>query len=95
MLGPHRNPNPDHGKWLDKRRKELEFEGTEPYVVVVGGGHSGLDIAARLKYLDISVLVLEKEPRLGDQWRSRYEALCLHDPVCQCFLFLVRTAVLF
>ncbi|MEM7503877.1 MAG: hypothetical protein AAF417_17635, partial [Pseudomonadota bacterium] len=26
-------------------------------------------------------VILEKQARAGDSWRSRYETLCLHDPV--------------
>ncbi|EIN13097.1 FAD/NAD(P)-binding domain-containing protein [Punctularia strigosozonata HHB-11173 SS5] len=80
-VGPLREHNPSHGKWVDKRRREVEFEDTEPQVIVIGAGQSGLDAAARLKLMDIPTLVLEKQARIGDQWRNRYEALCLHDPV--------------
>ena len=82
-VGPLRNPVPNHGKWADQRRKEIEFEDVEPYVLIVGGGQSGLDLGARLKFLDIPTLIVEKYPRVGDQWRNRYQALCLHDPVCE------------
>ena len=56
----------------------------EPLVVVIGAGHSGLNLAARLKCLEIPTLVVERNERIGDNWRNRYEALCLHDPVCRC-----------
>ena len=82
-VGALRNPFPNHGKWVEQREKEIEFEGVEPYVVVIGGGQSGLDVGARLKFLDIPTLIVEKYPRVGDQWRNRYQALCLHDPVCE------------
>ncbi|KAI0074817.1 FAD/NAD(P)-binding domain-containing protein [Panus rudis PR-1116 ss-1] len=80
-IGPLRNPNPSHGKWIEQRARELEFADGDPEVLIVGGGQSGLDIAARLKNLGVSHLVVEKSPRVGDQWRNRYSALCLHDPV--------------
>jgi hypothetical protein len=83
-IGALRDHKPNHGKWAEKRRKEIDFEDREPIVLIVGGGQSGLDVAARLKYLDVPTLVVEKQPRVGDQWRKRYEALCLHDPVCEC-----------
>jgi len=82
-VGALRNSLPNHGTWIDQRQKEIEFEAVEPHVVIVGGGQSGLDLGARLKFLDIPTLILEKNPRVGDQWRNRYEALCLHDPVCR------------
>ena len=50
-----------------------------PVVIIAGGGQSGLELAARLKYLGIKTLVVEREARIGDLWRKRYEALCLHD----------------
>ena len=84
-VGALRNPLPNHGKWAEHRRKEMEFEGVEPYVVIIGAGQSGLGVGARLKFLDIPTLILDRNPRVGDQWRNRYEALCLHDPVCTSF----------
>lgn len=81
--GSLRDHAPNHGKWAEKRRVEVEFEDGEPTVIVIGGGQSGLDVAARLKFLGVPTLVIESQPRIGDQWRNRYAALCLHDPVCE------------
>ncbi|EPS95850.1 FAD/NAD-binding domain-containing protein [Fomitopsis schrenkii] len=80
-IGPHREFLPNHGKWLNQREEERSFSKGDPTVLVVGGGQAGLDVAARLKMLDVPTLVIEKQNRIGDQWRLRYEALCLHDPV--------------
>ncbi|CAL3971510.1 unnamed protein product [Diplocarpon coronariae] len=41
--------------------------------------HSGLAVAARLKMLGIRSLIVEREDRTGDNWRSRYHQLVLHD----------------
>jgi len=87
-LGGLRNAQPNHGKWEEVRRREKEFiaedgKVKEPVVLVVGGGQSGLAIAARLKCLSVPTLVIEKNERIGDNWRDRYEALSLHDPVCE------------
>ncbi|TFK48074.1 FAD/NAD(P)-binding domain-containing protein [Heliocybe sulcata] len=79
--GPHREPLPNHGKWLEKRQREIDFVDEEPKVLIIGGGQSGLEIAARLKYLNVPSLIVERHPRIGHNWRTRYEALCLHDPV--------------
>ncbi|KAL5534810.1 hypothetical protein ACEPAG_1274 [Sanghuangporus baumii] len=79
--GIHRNWVPNHGMWPEQRRREINFEDTEPAVVIIGAGQSGLDAGARLKLLGVPVLIVEKQARIGDQWRGRYEALCLHDPV--------------
>ena len=92
-VGALRDPLPNFGKWEDQRQKELEFEGVEPYVVIIGGGQSGLDLGARLKFLDVPTLIIEKNPRVGDQWRNRYQALCLHDPVCASFCFSQRVFI--
>lgn len=82
-IGNLRNQQSDHGKWENLREKEKRFEDSDPTVLVVGGGQSGLEIAARLKLLDVSTLVIERNERVGDNWRNRYDALCLHDPVCE------------
>ncbi|KAJ3559302.1 hypothetical protein NM688_g425 [Phlebia brevispora] len=80
-VGALRNHLPSHGKWLEQRRKEKEYADHDPEVLIIGGGQSGLDLAARLKHYGVDNLVIEREPRIGNQWRNRYEALCLHDPV--------------
>jgi cation diffusion facilitator CzcD-associated flavoprotein CzcO len=49
--------------------------------VVIGGGHSGLSIAARLKQLQVDTLIVDRELRIGDNWRNRYHALTLHNQV--------------
>ncbi|GME36805.1 Flavin-containing monooxygenase-like protein [Neofusicoccum parvum] len=69
------------GSWLDRRRVVREFEGVEPDVVVVGAGQAGLNVAARLQHLGLSCLLLEKNARVGDNWRCRYRTLVTHDPV--------------
>lgn len=83
MLGPLRNQAPNHGKWEVDRKREAEFLDADPVVLVIGAGQSGLAVAASLKTLQVSTLVVDKLPRVGDNWRNRYEALCLHDPVCE------------
>lgn len=82
--GELRDSVPNHGKWPAKRQREIEFLDVEPAVVIIGAGQSGLETAARLKLLDVPALVVDRQARIGDQWRGRYEALCLHDPVCKC-----------
>lgn len=48
-------------------------------VVIVGAGHNGLFMAARLMALGVSVLVVEAERQVGDHWRYRYPGLTLHE----------------
>jgi putative flavoprotein involved in K+ transport len=63
-------------------RESQEMGGSEqPYVLVVGGGQGGIGLGARLRQLNIPFVVIDKHLRPGDQWRSRYKSLCLHDPV--------------
>ena len=43
-----------HGpNWLDDRKTAAAYAGRDPEVLVVGGGHAGLSIAARLGQLRI------------------------------------------
>ncbi|KAI1629437.1 putative monooxygenase protein [Exophiala viscosa] len=66
--------------WHNQRIEDDNLEGVEPEVIVVGGGHCGLHAAARLKALGVSALIVERNPRIGDNWRNRYEYLSLHLP---------------
>ncbi|OCF30846.1 flavin-containing monooxygenase [Kwoniella heveanensis CBS 569] len=66
--------------WTRQREIDTDFEGTEPEVVIIGGGHNGLMMAARLKALGVPALMIERNARIGDNWRQRYEALSLHFP---------------
>src|SRR4030088_3430578 len=71
-----RGPN-----WLDLRKAAAEYADRDPDVLVVGGGQAGLAIAARLKQLRIDTLIVDREARIGDNWRNRYHALTLHNQV--------------
>jgi putative flavoprotein involved in K+ transport len=67
--------------WLDRVAQDADFSASSPEVLVVGGGHSGLMIAARLKAMGVRVLVIEALPRIGDVWRNRYHTLQLHNEI--------------
>ena len=71
-----RGPN-----WLDLRKAAAEYADHDPTVLVIGGGQSGLSIAARLKQLNVDTLIVDREKRIGDNWRKRYHALTLHNQV--------------
>lgn len=79
----HGHGHADRRNWLERRRDEEASLGitTQPYCLIVGGGQGGLGLAARLKRLGVPTLIIDKAERPGDQWRSRYKSLCLHDPV--------------
>ncbi|TQC47845.1 NAD(P)/FAD-dependent oxidoreductase [Rhodococcus sp. WS4] len=65
--------------WLDERRAEVTFDNREPEVIVVGGGQSGLILGARLRQMGVDALIVEKNARVGDNWRQRYHSLTLHN----------------
>jgi hypothetical protein len=71
-----RGPN-----WLDLRKSVAEYVKRDPVVLVVGGGQAGLSIAARLTQLQVDTLIVDREQRIGDNWRTRYHALTLHNQV--------------
>lgn len=71
-----RGPN-----WLDLRNAANAYADRDPTVLVIGGGQSGLSIAARLKQLNVDTLIVDREKRIGDNWRKRYHALTLHNQV--------------
>ena len=87
--GDRRPRGADHGavrnrlSWKETlERESQEMGGSEqPFVLVVGGGQGGIGLGARLRQLNIPFVVIDKHLRPGDQWRSRYKSLCLHDPV--------------
>jgi cation diffusion facilitator CzcD-associated flavoprotein CzcO len=71
-----RGPN-----WLDQRKEAAAYADRDPVVLVVGGGQAGLSIAARCKQLQLDSLIVDREARIGDNWRKRYHALTLHNQV--------------
>jgi NADPH-dependent glutamate synthase beta subunit-like oxidoreductase len=71
----------DRTRWSDDRAKEQSFADEDPAVLILGAGHNGLSIAARLGALEVPTLVIEKEANVGDQWRKRYASLALHSTV--------------
>lgn len=71
-----RGPN-----WLDLRSRSAAYEDRDPAVLVVGAGQAGLSIAARLNQLGVDTLVIDRNARVGDNWRKRYHALTLHNQV--------------
>ncbi|KZP29883.1 FAD/NAD(P)-binding domain-containing protein [Athelia psychrophila] len=62
---------------MDERRARIE---NDPEVLIIGGGQSGVHVAARFKQMNIPTLVVEKNQRIGDNWRKRYPTLSLHTP---------------
>ncbi|TVY85978.1 putative indole-3-pyruvate monooxygenase, partial [Lachnellula willkommii] len=67
--------------WQERRIAEENFEEGDPTVLILGAGQGGLTPAARLKMLGVSTLIIDRNERVGDNWRNRYHQLVLHDPV--------------
>ena len=81
--GAEHGANRDRENWTEKREREAAELGykTQPYSLIIGGGQGGIALGARLRQLGVPTIVIDKHAHPGDQWRSRYKSLCLHDPV--------------
>jgi len=53
----------------------------DPAALVIGAGQAGLAVAARLKQLEIDTVIVDRERRVGDNWRNRYQSLLLHNQI--------------
>ncbi|KAJ7764270.1 FAD/NAD-P-binding domain-containing protein [Mycena metata] len=62
---------------LQERQRAIE---SDPHVLIIGAGQTGLNVAARFKQMGIKTLVVEANPRVGDNWRKRYPTLSLQSP---------------
>jgi thioredoxin reductase len=93
MTGLHCNPAPPVSRrgyepaqpgesWIEYRQRVRNLDDREPEVLIVGGGQSGLSVAAHLDRLGVSYVAVERNERCGDSWRKRYAALALHTPTC-------------
>ena len=67
--------------WKQHREQEKAFADRDPTVLIIGAGHSGLMLAARLRQMGVDTLVVEKNARVGDNWRGRYNNLTLHNEI--------------
>ncbi|KAK0463686.1 dimethylaniline monooxygenase [Desarmillaria tabescens] len=80
-VGVNHGANTDRKSWKDSRAEKREFIDAEPTVLIIGAGQSGLAVGARLGQLSVDTLLIDKNDRVGDNWRKRYNFLVLHDPV--------------
>ncbi|CAN8105312.1 unnamed protein product [Discula destructiva] len=85
--GPRRATGVQHGfqdgrkNWLNRRQDEESFTNADPDVLIIGAGQAGLTAHARLKMLNVAALIVDQNATVGDNWRTRYHQLVLHDPV--------------
>jgi cation diffusion facilitator CzcD-associated flavoprotein CzcO len=74
------------GNWLEQRQRQKEFVDEDPTVLIIGAGQAGLNLAARLQTMGVSALLIDRNERVGDNWRSRYRTLVTHDPIQYCHM---------
>src|SRR6185437_4887401 len=67
--------------WADRLARRRAFADRDPAVLVIAGGQAGLSIAARLGQLGVDTLIVDRHARIGDNWRTRYHSLTLHNEV--------------
>lgn len=67
-------------RWNRHLAERSEYADHEPEALIVGGGQFGVMTAANLGRLGVDALIVDRQPRVGDAWRSRYESLFLHQP---------------
>ncbi|WP_375777540.1 flavin-containing monooxygenase [Bradyrhizobium sp. ma5] len=65
--------------WLEQRQASRAYADREPDVLVVGGGHAGIAAAVECKRIGLDALIVDRERRIGDNWRLRYRGLKLHN----------------
>jgi len=65
--------------WLEQRQASQAYADREPDVLIVGGGHAGIAAAVECKRIGLDALIVDRERRIGDNWRLRYRGLKLHN----------------
>ncbi|KAJ7267699.1 hypothetical protein B0H12DRAFT_1098435 [Mycena haematopus] len=64
--------------WHDVHRERRLAIERDPHVLIIGGGQTGLNVGARFRQMNIPTLIIERNARIGDNWRQRYPTLTLH-----------------
>jgi putative flavoprotein involved in K+ transport len=76
-----KNHGPVQGRLSWSEGLDPNFVTQEPAVLILGAGHNGLMLGARLRSLGVPALIVEQNDRVGDNWRKRYSSLALHTPL--------------
>ncbi|KAL8920153.1 MAG: hypothetical protein Q9208_006399 [Pyrenodesmia sp. 3 TL-2023] len=80
--GVNHGDHPGRLNWQERRDAEADCKPPfDPTVLIIGAGQGGLTVAARLKQLGVRTLIIDRNERIGDNWRNRYHQLVLHDSV--------------
>ena len=68
--------------WRQQREQRVAELGLtrQPYCLIVGAGHCGLAVGARLKQLNVPTLLIDRLERPSDTWRNRYDTLTINSP---------------
>ncbi|KAI1779526.1 FAD/NAD(P)-binding domain-containing protein [Hypoxylon cercidicola] len=61
-------------------RKLKGVETIETDVIIIGGGNSGIAVAARLKALGVESVIIDRNAEVGDNWTLRYDCMTFHIP---------------
>jgi len=77
----HRRIRSTRGHDAAPEAMEAKLAASDPQVLVIGAGQAGLAVAARLKQLDVETVIIDRERRVGDNWRNRYQSLLLHNQI--------------
>lgn len=67
--------------WAAADQRARSYDDQQPDVLVIGAGQAGLMVSAYLRRLGVDVLIADTNAQVGDNWRNRYEALHLHNPI--------------
>lgn len=67
--------------WSQKREQANAYRDRDPQVLILGAGQSGLMLAARLRQMGVDALVVDRIARVGDNWRTRYNNLTIHNEI--------------
>jgi putative flavoprotein involved in K+ transport len=65
--------------WLEQRQVSASYDGRDPDVLIVGGGHAGISVAVEARRIGLTALVVDRMAQIGDNWRLRYRGLKLHN----------------